>query len=442
MTSLLLSNTAFSVEPSVYIAYQNLIAYVSCPSGATVARGKAYNTTVAYAPEDLSTALSARAQQTECTYITVNYTMLGEYSSSGNPDFFLSIPSTLTSLDPAWSTCTPALYGAWDPPTTLRHATALTDPADKITPSPPAAPAGRSSRVYAPATTTAADDSPTKETPSVASVPGAPQIPKLSKITAAEPADPAIAQKSYRTADLGSPSNQIHRMPSDGDGKPDPSDPSNITLSIPFDKVGNPDPSDDLPSTPTPSLPFINGKPMAKAPDGGLIFASSTVAPGIQATISGHIISVGLSDAVIDGTKYALPTHTAQKAQLLSVTPAHGIVVSPDDNSDKVKIGDKIVSVNKPAIIISGAVVPLALSGSYLGSIALPLTAATNSSSAGLGDLTISAFQSGQSPAGNGSTDSNATVVFTGGAPGSPHFRSISVLALTTAIVAMVDLAS
>ncbi len=414
---------------------------MSCPSGATVARGKAYNTTVAYAPEDLSTAISARAQQTECTYITVNYTMLGEYSSSSNPDFFLSIPSTLTSLDPAWRTCTPALYGAWDPPTTLRHATALTDPADKITPSPPAAPAGRSTRVYAPATTTAADDSPTKETPSVASVPGAPQVPNLSKITAAEPADPAITQKSYRTVDLGSPSKQIHNMPSDEDGKPDPSDPSTITPSIPFDKDGNPDPSDDPPSTPTLSLPFINGKPMAKAPDGGLIFASSTIVPGSQATISGHIISVGLSDAVIDGTKYAFSTSTAEKAQLLSVTPAHGTVVSPDGNSDNVKIGNKIVSVNKPAIIIPGAAVPLALSELYLGSLALPLTAATNSSSAGLGDLTISAFQSGQSPAGNGSNDSNA-IVFTGGALRSPHFHLISVLALTTAIIAMLDLAS
>ena len=461
MTSPSLSNTASSVVPSVYIAYQNLIAYVSCPSGATVARGKAYNTTVAYAPEDLSTAMSARAQQTECTYITVNYTMLGDYSSSGNPDFFLSIPSTLTSLDPAWSTCTPALYGAWDPPTTLRPATALTGPADKITPSRPAAPAGRSTRVYAPATTTAADDSPTNEAPSVASVPGAPQIPNLPKTSAAKPADPAITQKSYTTADLGSPSNNIHNMPSNKDGKPDPSDPSNITTSIPSGKDGKPglsdpsnitpsipsvkdgkpDPSDDPPSTPTPSLPFFNGKPMAKAPDGGLLFASSTVAPGSQATISGHVISVGLSNAVVDGIKYALPTHTAEKAQLFSVTPAHGLVLSPDGNPNEVKIGDKIVSVNEPAILISGAAVSLSPSELYFGSLALPLTAATDSSSARLGDLIISAFQSGQSPAGNRNTDSNA-IVFTSGTLRSPHFHSISVLALTTAIVAMVDLAS
>ena len=65
------------------------------------------------------------------------------------------------------------------------------------------------------------------------------------------------------------------------------------------------------PSASTPTLPLINGKPIARVSDGGHVFASSTVAPGDQATISGYAVSVGISDVVIDGSKYTLPTHTA-----------------------------------------------------------------------------------------------------------------------------------
>lgn len=437
------SKTTSSVAPSVYIAYQNLLAYVSCPSGATLARGKAYNTTVAYAPEDLSTAMSARAQQTECTYITVNYTMLGDYSSSGNPDFFLSIPSSLTSLDPAWSTCTPALYGAWDPPTTLRPATALTDPADEITPSPPATPAGRSTPVYAPATTTAAADGPTDATPSMASVPGASHVSNVPKTNAAEPdpSNPLVVHSSEGLfvqapsggADMAATSYTTGSV-AHISGHDPPIEPSAVIMSgsthilLP-------------PSAPTSTLPLINGEPMARAPDGGLVFAGSTVAPGSQATISGHTVSVGLSDAVIDGSRYALPTQTAEKEQLFPVTLANGIVASPNGIPNEVKIGDELVSINEPAITISGAAVSLGPSVSYISSLVLPLTAATNSSSIGLGDLIISALENGQSLARNGSNDSNA-VVFTGGTLRSPQFHSIRVLALIATIVATVNLAS
>ena len=475
---------------------------MSCPSGATVARGRSYNTTVAYAPEDLSTAMSARPQQTECTYITVNYTMLGDYSSSGNPDFFLSIPSSLTSLDPAWSTCTPALYGAWDPPTTLRPATALTDPAEKITPSSPASPAGRSTSAYAPATKTTAAASPKNVKPSAASVPSPSQPSKLPKTDVTELTDPPIAQNSHRTAASGGLSSNIHTMPSGKDKKPDPSDPLDITSSMTSAEDGDPNPSGpsivsstlrspliskesdvqapsrgaeigamtyttdsvadihgqnpsigssaiimsgsiyDLPppSAPTPTLPLINGKPIARVPNGGLVFASATVAPGSQTTIFSHTISVGLSEAVIDGSKYVFPAHTAEKAKLSPLTLVNGIVTSLDGDPYELKIGDVSISINEPEITIPGAIVSLAPPELYISPSVLPSTVATNSSSAGLGDLGISAFQSGQSSAGRGSNNSNP-VVFTGGTLRSPNAHSIGGLALITAIVAMVDLA-
>lgn len=438
MTDSPVFNTTLSVAPSVYIAYQDLIAYVSCPSGETVARGRSYNTTIAYAPEDLSTAISARPQQTECTYITVNYTMLGDYSSSGNPDFFLSIPSSLTSLDPAWSTCTPALYGAWDPPTTLQPATALTTPAGQTTPSSPAAPVGRSTAVYAPATSTTATNDPATSTPSVALKPGVYRPSKHAKTNAAEPANPQIPQDFYKSAALGSPSDRFLSVPSIPDGKPDISDPSNITPDLTSSAVIASDSSHTplLPSTPTPDLRLINGKSIARFPDGALVFASSTIAPGNQATIFGHVVSAGFSDAVIDGSKYTIPTHTAEKAQLSPITLANGIVARPDGNPNEVKIGDEIISANEPAATISGAAVSLAPSDLYIGSSVLSFPAETTSRSAGSGGLVMDASRSGQSATGNGSSGSNA-VVFTGGALRSSHSHSIFALAFITAMVGL-----
>ena len=453
---------------------------MSCPSGATLARGKSYDTTVGYAPEDLSTAMSARPQQTECTYVTVNYTMFGDYCSSSDPDFFLSIPSSLTSLDPAWSTCTPALYGAWDPPTTLPTATALTGPAKKNTQSSPAAPASRSTPVHAPATTTTAADSPANSTPTGVSVLGAPQTSNLPKNSAADPGDHAIEQDSYSTAALGSPSNIIPNMLSGEDRKPDPSEFSTVAsvggptlidaesflqapsggaeiggakympgsvahisgqdLSIASSAVIMSSSTYILPPplTPIPTLPLINGKPMTRDLSGGLVFASSTLVPGDQAIISGHTISVDPSDVVIDGSEYSLPTRTAESTQLSPVTLASGTVPSPNSDPNELEIGNEVVSVNEPAITISGTAVSLGPSGLYIGSSLLPMTGATNSSSAKLGDLIISAFQNESSPAGNGSNASNA-VVFTGGTSSrSLHFYSNSVLSLIVVFVVMI----
>jgi hypothetical protein len=80
MIRLSISNSSSSVAPSVYIAYHNMEAYVSCSPEANVARGRSYSTTVSYAPEDLSTAMSTRPQQTQCTYISIDYTTFGDYS--------------------------------------------------------------------------------------------------------------------------------------------------------------------------------------------------------------------------------------------------------------------------------------------------------------------------------------------------------------------------
>ena len=474
---LLIANPTPSVAPSVYIAYHNLLAYVSCPSGPTVARGKSYNTTIAYAPEDLSTAMSARPQRTECTYIEVNYTMLGDYSSTKEPDFFLSIPSSLTSLDPAWSTCTPALYGAWDPPTTLEAATALTDPADNITPSTPAAPGGRSTTVHAPATKSSAASDPTTRTPLVASAPGAALLFGLTRTDAAKPVDPANTPNHCSTAALGCPSRDIHGMLLGNDEKPHPKDPANLIPSISLDKDGKPytsEPSmsslvseplaiteDSLmramsgdaeleaathtllpPSGSIPTLPLINGKSIARIPNGGLVLASSTIALGRQATFSGHTVSVGISDVVIDGSKYALPTHTAEKAVQFPVPFANGVFASPDRDPNDLQNIDQLLSVSQPAITISGAEISFTSPEPHASSSVLPFQAHTIDSSAGPGDLLIFTSHDGNySTSRNGSNGSNA-LVFTSGTSRSPHhLQSLIVFTLATAIFAIVGMA-
>lgn len=454
---------------------------MSCPSGTTLAQGKSYNTTVAYAPNDLSTAMSARPQKTECTYISINYTMLGHFSASENPDFFLSIPSSLTSLDPAWTTCTPALYGAWDPPKTLPTATVLTDPAKRITPSRPTTTTGRSTPVFAPATTTAVVDSPVNATPSIASVPRFPRTSSVPKTSAAELTDPAINQDSHSTAALERPSNTIPSMPSGEAGKPDISNASKVSSASEPPSTGaeslvqGPSGSAEIetesyrpgsvahmseqgmsisssavimsgsnfilpsPLAPTPTLPFIYSKPMTSAPDGGLVFASSTITLGLQATISGHTITLDLSDAVIDGSKYAHPMRPPENTQLSPLTLGNGTVASLDSDPNKLKIGSQIISVNGPAINISGTTVSPGASGLYIGSSVLPLTATIDNSSAGLGKLITSPFQSEPSPTGNSGNGSNA-VISTGGLPSSPNCYSISVLAFMMAIIAMIAL--
>ena len=496
---LLRSNLTPSVAPSVYIAYHNLLAYVSCPFGPTVARGKSYNTTIAYAPNDLSTAMSARPQQTECTYIQVNYTMLGDFSST-EPDFFLPIPSSLASLDPSWGTCTPALYGAWDPPTTLKAATALTDPANKITPSTPAAPGSRSTPIYAPATKSVATNDPTTETLSIASTPGAAQSFTLPKTKAVEPADPTSTPKHCSTADLGCRSESIGGTTSGYDEKQYPNDPtnhspgillgsdakldhSNPSLSSPVSgfpacdehslvqapsgdaEVGAATymtkskahiPGQDLsmqssaitmsgktyllppPSTSIPPLLLINGNPIARVSDGGLILASSTVKPGKQATISGHTVSVGISDVVIDVSKYLLPTRTAGKSEQIF---GNGAVIFPDSDPNDFQTRDHGISADQPAFTIPGATVSIASSMSYTNSLVPPFQAETNSSGAELGYLLVSPSQDGNHSTTRNRSSRSDAVVFTGGTSRSPrHLLSFTVFTRAMEILTIINL--
>jgi len=59
-----------------------------------------------------------------------------------------------------------------------------------------------------------------------------------------------------------------------------------------------------------PSPLLIGGQTALKAPDGAFIVGSQTVTQGGQATISGHIISVGSSELVVDASTHSSPPNT------------------------------------------------------------------------------------------------------------------------------------
>lgn len=60
--------------------------------------------------------------------------------------------------------------------------------------------------------------------------------------------------------------------------------------------------------SPVSSPALVDGQQMQRAPNGGLAIGSITIAPGAQTTIGGHTISVGPSNIVMDSNTYALPT--------------------------------------------------------------------------------------------------------------------------------------
>ena len=177
-----LADCTLSTSPSVYIAYNGLEAFISCASYGNVARGKAYNTTVAYAPAYLSTSISARAEQT-CAFTEIIYTELANYPYSDGSSLILSLPSELSSVDPAWSTCVPNSYGAFDPPSTLHQATALTAVPPDPTLSIHAAPGGHVGLPYSPVTTTSStSESPLRTSPD-------PSLGQSKKLKPIDPSD-------------------------------------------------------------------------------------------------------------------------------------------------------------------------------------------------------------------------------------------------------------
>ena len=140
----------------------------------------------------------------------------------------------------------------------------------------------------------------------------------------------------------------------------------------------------DLPSTagavlqtPSPVTPsnapvVVAGQTVARASNGGLIVGTSTIAPGAQATISGHVFSAagtGATNIAIDGNNYALPT----TAGALLETPAP---ISPMAAEAAVTLANgDVISAGGPAAVVSGVTASVLGddSGLVIGSKTIPL---------------------------------------------------------------------
>lgn len=179
-----------------------------------------------------------------------------------------------------------------------------------------------------------------------------------------------------------------------------------------------------LPTYPTSKLILIDSKSITRASNGGLVISDFTMAPGGQATISGHTISDGLSSVVVDDSTYALPTNTISEDIIpQSLTLANGVIISaggsaavisgttysipPDDRmllvngktmafstgfENVLTVAGQVFTANPAgfevdghtllqdgsAVTLSGTVVSLGPSGLQVGSSTIPLTSSQN----------------------------------------------------------------
>ena len=129
--------------------------------------------------------------------------------------------------------------------------------------------------------------------------------------------------------------------------------------------------------TPSPVTSFnapvvVAGQTVARASNGGLVVGTSTIEPGAQATISGHVFSAagtGATNIAIDGSNYALPT----TAGALLETPAP---ISPKTAEAVVTLANgNVISAGGPAAVISGVTASVLGddSGLVIGSKTIPL---------------------------------------------------------------------
>ena len=126
------------------------------------------------------------------------------------------------------------------------------------------------------------------------------------------------------------------------------------------------------PVTPSNAPVVVAGQTVARASNGGLIVGTSTIAPGAQATISGHVFSAagaGATNIAIDGSNYALQT----TAGALLETPAP---ISPMAAEAAVTLANgDVISAGGPAAVVSGVTASVLGddSGLVIGSKTIPL---------------------------------------------------------------------
>ena len=135
----------------------------------------------------------------------------------------------------------------------------------------------------------------------------------------------------------------------------------------------------------------IDDQPIVKAAGEGVIIGgSTTLAPDQQTIISGHVVSAGATNVVVDGSSYALPTNAGGLVQSLASQPGampvilDGQPLLKEPNGGVIVNGDTTVSPGSPTTI-HGHVVSVGTSGVVIdGSSSYPLPTSVNGTVQGI----------------------------------------------------------
>ena len=238
-------------------------------------------------------------------------------------------------------------------------------------------------------------------------------------------------------------------------------------LSVGVDSVVVGGTSYAIPAPSTADTILVGKSPISRGPDGVAIVGGATIGLGSQSSINGHVVSVGASTIVLDGTSYALPSsagailQSSPPQQNSPLTLMNGAVLAPGGNVATVSgttyaipsddsglvvngqttpfptvtslqsiftvadqtftaaptgfvIGDQSVALDGTAATVNGTVVSLGPSGVQIGSKTIPLTSA-QTTQGGLGGLIMSGFGSGVQPGQTaGSRNGSSVLAFTG----------------------------
>ena len=239
------------------------------------------------------------------------------------------------------------------------------------------------------------------------------------------------------------------------------------------------------PSVPLLSPLFIAGEPVVRASGGDIIIGSSTVEPGSLVTISGHSVSAGHSDVLINGNTYTLPSSVGAAIQQYSDLPAitsagsgiisaggapitlsgnvysilsggssdlivNGLAVTVPNTAQSVfqihgqtytavptgfAISGQTIAVGGAAVTIGGALLSLGPSGLQIGSSTIPLNA-EQTGQANLGNLIIPGL-GGAPNVPSGAANGSGLLHFTGGGSKSANKSLVEIRIAVLCLVGM-----
>lgn len=397
------------------MAYHGLNAYYDCGYFSSFTTGAVYDTTIAYASDALSTYVGPLWMQAQTgpepasLFRAINYTEFEEYEANTANEGYsknLKIPSDLAAIDPVWSTCTPGMYGSWDPPrvlTAARNMAAPTPAQPAIDPLATAVPAAGIAPTHVPATATPPPKDSTKgslqpDPPTPSADPGSESKDTESNGTKDPSSYVGQADSNSNGGDTGenptpiskqgqnsdpanqqnnpqhSPPNQSPPGVSDnppaaggsgGDnngGVEDPNtnvDPQN-SQNDPKGSLGSTEPPLSFESvvlaSPTPLI--VGDYTIEKAPKGGAVVGTSTYTAGYEGQISSIPISVGVDNIVLGSTTHALPTSSPVLISGQSMVKAAkgGVVIgtSTYPPGSHAQISDKTFSVGVDSVVVGG----------------------------------------------------------------------------------------